>query len=128
MDSTSINVVAPRAAPLPDAPTENYFTEVQWTTLMAIMDTVVPCIKRESAFSAPPNLSEDTVPDMICNALTDNLQRSTVDAPNSAQLDQYLAEKPSDNPEFQVLVKRTLMQYSREDARKGLSFLLTAMK
>ncbi|KAF8858647.1 hypothetical protein BDZ45DRAFT_802417 [Acephala macrosclerotiorum] len=126
MATTAARVAAPLTAPLPDPPAGNYFTEEQWTTLMAIMDTVVPSIKRESVATSP-SLSEEHIPDTILSAASDRLKRAVTNAPTQAQLDEYLAEKPSDNPEFHELVKRTLIDYSREDARKGFSFLLTAM-
>jgi hypothetical protein len=43
-------------------------------------------------------------------------------------LDEYLSEKPSANPEFQELLKRSLLHFSREEARKKLAFLMSALK
>lgn len=94
---------------------------------MAIMDTVIPSIKRESVATSR-SLSEEHIPDTILNTASDHLKRTVTNAPTQVQLDEYLAEKPSDNPEFHELVKRTLIDYSREDSRKGFSFLLSAMK
>lgn len=127
MTTTGVKVVAPLDAPLPDPPAGNYFTEAQWTTLMALMDTVIPSVKRESVASTP-KLDEEYIPDTMYNTAVHHLQRNMTNPPVEAQLDQYLAEKPSDAPEFHELVKRTLIQFSREDARKGFSFLLSALK
>ncbi|KAH7357011.1 hypothetical protein BKA65DRAFT_495950 [Rhexocercosporidium sp. MPI-PUGE-AT-0058] len=126
MTSTAAKVVAPLTAPLPEAPAGNYYTEAQWKTLMALMDTVIPSIKRESVTSTSSK-DEEKIPDITYSTLVHQLQRAVINAPTEAELDQYLAEKPSDNPEFHELVKRTLMQYSREDARKGFSFLLSGL-
>ncbi|KAL2073563.1 hypothetical protein VTL71DRAFT_10889 [Oculimacula yallundae] len=126
MTSTALKVVAPLTVALPEAPVGNYYTEAQWKTLMALMDTVIPSIKRESVASTA-NIDEEHIPDTIYNTLAHQLQRAVKNSPTEVQLDQYLAEKPSDNPEFHELVKRTLMQYSREDARKGFSVLLSGL-
>ncbi|KAG4442836.1 hypothetical protein IFR05_001717 [Cadophora sp. M221] len=126
MTSTALAAVAPLTAPLPDAPVGNYYTKAQWKTLMALMDTVIPSIKRESVASTS-SIDEEHIPDTIYSTLVHQLKRAVTNAPTEVELEQYLAEKPSDNPDFHDLVKRTLMHYSREDARKGFSFLLSGL-
>lgn len=37
-------------------------------------------------------------------------------------------ERASDSADFQEMVKRTLCHYAREDARKGLALVLSALK
>ena len=127
MTSTALKVVAPLTAPLPDGPVGNYYNETQWKTLMALMDTVIPSIKRESAGSTS-TLDEELIPDTLYSTAVHQVQRVVPNSASEVQIDEFLAEKPSDNPEFHELVKRTLMQYSREDARKGFSFLLSGLK
>ncbi|CAL3973808.1 unnamed protein product, partial [Diplocarpon coronariae] len=127
MTTIALKVIAPLEAALPDPPTGNYFTETQWVSLMALMDTVIPSVKRESVGANKQYQDEERIPDTSFNTALHHLQRNVTNAPTKMQLDQYLAEKPSDNPEFHELVKRTLIQFSREDARKGFSFLLSAL-
>jgi len=43
-------------------------------------------------------------------------------------LDEYLDEKPSNNPRFQALLQRILSVFAPEDSRKGLSFVLSTLK
>lgn len=95
---------------------------------MALMDTVIPSVKRESVATSKSRLDEELIPDTIYNTAVHHLRRNVVNAPSEVQLDEYLAEKPSDSPEFHELVKRTLIQFSREDSRKGFAFLLSALK
>lgn len=128
MTTTALKVVAPLAAALPDPPQDQYFTDAQWTTLMALMDTIIPSVKRESVSGSKPTIGEEHIPDVIYSALAHQVQRTMTKPPTDVQLDEYLAEKPSDIPEFQDLLKRTLVQYAREDARKGFSFLLSGLK
>jgi hypothetical protein len=58
----------------------------------------------------------------------DHLKKTVVGAPDSEALDMYLEEKPSDNPGFHELLKRTLVAYSRKDVRQNLVFILSALK
>lgn len=127
MTTTALKVVVPLTSALPDAPVRNYYTEAQWTTLMALMDTIIPSIKRESVASKS-SINVELIPDTMYSTAVHQLQRALINAPTEVELDQYLAEKPSDNPEFHDLMKRSLMQYSREDARKGFAFLLSGLK
>jgi hypothetical protein len=121
-----MDVLAPLATPLPEGPAEKPFTDAQWTTLMAIMDTVIPSIRRQT--TTADSLSQLTVSDVEYNATVQHLKETVVDAPDSESLDVYLNEKPSDIPEFQELLSRLLVFYGREDARKGLGVILSALK
>lgn len=127
METTTTSMIAPLITPLPSPPAKSYYSEQQWTTLMAIMDTVIPSIKRASA-TTDSNISSDPIPDENFNIAFDELKRTITNPPSEETLTEYLAEKPSDNPEFHELVNRMLMDYSREDARKGFSVLLSALK
>lgn len=124
--ASQIDVLAPLATPLPDAPGEQFFSDDQWTTLMAIMDTIIPSIQVEAATGIKPSqliVSHDEYKKAV-----DNLQKNVKDAPQGEALRKYLEEKPSDNPQFQELLRRSLIHFSREDARKGLAFILSALK
>jgi hypothetical protein len=126
MNPQQIAQLAPLANPLPDAPAGEPFTSEQWTTLMSIMDTVIPSIRRKAASS--DMLSHQSVSDVQYNAIVSDLKATLAYPPDSKSLDAFLDEKPSDNAEFQGLMKRSLLLYAREDARKGLAFILSALK
>lgn len=124
-----MEILAPLATPLPEPPAGEAFTSDQWLILMSIMDTVIPSIHRESFASG--GLSHLIIPDEKYNATVVQLKKAAVadpDAPDGESLEKYLDEKPSDNPDFQDLLKRTLVQFAREDARKGLAFILSTLK
>jgi hypothetical protein len=118
--------LAPLIAPLPDGPSDQFFNDEQWTTLMAIMDTVIPSVRRDSRTGNKK--SQLTVLDVEYNAAIDHLKKNVVNAPDSTSLDEYLDEKPSENPAFQDVLKRVLVQYTKDDAKKGLAFILSALK
>jgi len=128
MSTQQMEILAPLATPLPEPPEGEAFTSDQWLILMSIMDTVIPSIRRESAVSGGlPNL---TISDEKYNATVMQLKKAVAgpDAPDAESLEKYLNEKPSDNADFQDLLKRSLVHFAREDARKGLAFILTTLK
>lgn len=120
--------VLPLASPLPDSPKDDAYTNEQWRTLLAIMDTIVPSIRRESQSATCENVGQQTISEERYNAAVANLKNLVKNMPDSESLDQYLDEKPSDSPVFVDLLKRVLIQYTREDARKGLGLVLSALK
>jgi hypothetical protein len=126
MTSNQADALAPLATPLPDGPTEIPFSELQWTTLLAIMDTVIPSIRRETTTNN--ETSQLTISDVEYNKTVHHLKQTLVNPPDSESFDEYLEEKPSDNPRFQALLQRTLSTFARDDAKKGLSFILSTLK
>jgi len=129
MSTQQMEILAPLATPLPEPPAGEAFTSDQWQILMSIMDTIIPSIRRESL--ASDGLSNLNIPDEKYNATVVRLKKATVaslDALDVKSLENYLDEKPSDNPDFQDLLKRVLVHFAREDARKGLAFILSTLK
>jgi hypothetical protein len=126
MAPDQVEALAPLATPPPDGPTEVPFSELQWATLLAIMDTVIPSIRRETTTNN--KIRQLTISDVEYNKTVHHLQKKLVNPPDNETLDEYLDEKPSDNPRFQALLQRTLSVYAREDAKKGLSFILSTLK
>jgi hypothetical protein len=126
MATAEVEALAPLATPLPDGPSELPFSGLQWTTLLAIMDTVIPSIRRETTTSN--QINQLTISDVEYNHTVHQLKKALVDPPTSEALDEYLDEKPSDNPRFQALLQRTLSTFAHDDAKQGLSFVLTTLK
>jgi len=126
MATSEVEALAPIATPLPDGPTELPFSALQWTTLLAIMDTVIPSIRRDSTTNN--QVSQLTISDVEYNKTVNHLQKTLVNLPDSKSLDEYLDEKPSGIPRFQALLQRTLSTFARDDAKQGLSLVLTTLK
>jgi hypothetical protein len=118
--------LAPLVAALPEQPSELPFTEANWTTLLAIMDTVIPSIRRET--QATDKSTQLSISDVQYNTTVTYLKNTITNPPDSESLDEYLDEKPSDNPRFRELLQRTFMSYVKDDAKKGLGFILATLK
>lgn len=125
--TSALEAIAPLASPLPDPPAGEAFTADQWATLLAIMDTVIPTIHRDSV-SAASTPTVHAIPEVKYNAGIHHARENVVDLPKDDVLDEYLAERPSQCPGFEDLLKRTLVEYSRSDARQGLALVLSALK
>lgn len=93
---------------------------------MAIMDTVIPSIRRQSVHASPH--TSISIPDVQYNSAMDHIKMNVTEAPSSEELDEYMDERPSENKAFEDLLKRTLVHYAREDVRKGLAVVLSALK
>jgi hypothetical protein len=125
----STQQMEPLATPLPEPPAGEAFTSDQWQILISIMDTIIPSIRCESL--ASDALSHLIIPDEQYDATVVRLKKATVaspDSPDGKSLENYLDEKPSDNTDFQDLLKRSLVHFAKEDARKGLAFILSILK
>jgi hypothetical protein len=119
-------VLAPLVSPLPDPPAGEPFTPEQWATLLAIMDTVVPSVQRGAKSGS--TASVQTLSDTEYDQTVEYFRKTAVGVPAGKAFEDYLNEKPSDNPRFRALLKRSLLAYAREDARKNLTFILSALK
>ncbi|KAH8595718.1 long chain fatty alcohol oxidase-like protein [Bisporella sp. PMI_857] len=125
MGSNPIEMLAPLATPLPEGPKDQFFTEQQWTTLLAIMDTIIPSIHTEATTSYQSE--QLTISKEKYNTAFEHLQSNVTNPPSQDLLAKYLEERPSTNPKFQDALQRILVQRSRDDARKGLAFILSAL-
>jgi hypothetical protein len=126
MATSEVEALAPLATPVPDGPTELPFSELQWSTLLAIMDTVIPSIRRETTTN--DKINQLTISDVEYNKTVKHLKKTLANSPDSESLDEYLDEKPSDNQRFQAMLQRTLSTFVRDDTRQGLSLVLTTLK
>lgn len=124
MTSTQLNLIAPLDAPLPPSSDHQVLTESQWTTLMAIADAVIPSIEASSTLS---NSSLCIAPAEYASAHQAITHRLPAQA--DPQLTQrFLQESASSLPAFREFLQRTLGDYSKEEARKGLRVILSALE
>ncbi|KAK4691797.1 long-chain-alcohol oxidase, partial [Lecanoromycetidae sp. Uapishka_2] len=123
MTSSQLNLIAPLDAPLPPHTEGEVLTESQWTTLMAIADTVVPVIQASSTHSTNALCIQAS---KYANA-TAKLKQRLLSEVNSDLPNEYLQENASSIPGFKELLRRTIGDYIREDARKGIRVILSAL-
>ncbi|KAF4629884.1 hypothetical protein G7Y89_g8259 [Cudoniella acicularis] len=123
--ASDLATLAPSPVSLPGTLSREPFTESQWTTLMAIMDTTIQSIRKES--SADGGISSLAIPDSDYDATIKELKEAMPCQPDTASLEEYFDEKVSDNPQFQVLLKRTFVDSLPEKSRKGLAVVLSTL-
>ena len=91
---------------------------------MAIADTIIPAIEVSSTSS---NSSLCLAPAEYASALETVNERLPAQADPSVT-QQYLKENASSLPGFRELLERALGDYTREDARKGIRVILSALE
>lgn len=124
MTSTQLSLIAPLDAPLPPPPDGQVLTESQWTTLMAIADAVIPSIEVSSTLS---NSSLSLTPAEYASA-HETITRHLPAQADPSLTKRFLQENASSLPGFRELIQRILGNYLREDARKGIRVILSALE
>lgn len=124
---------APLANPLPPPPDGEVFTEDQWATLLALADTYIQSITDASADEN--SLTHHGIPEEQYNKARDiGLVSIPNDAPFSSKDEAeksvrgFFAESASSLPGFKETLKRVFGHYVHEEGRKGITFILTALK
>ena len=124
MTTTQLKFITPLDAPLPPPPDGEVLTEAQWTTLMAIADTIVPGIEVSSTPSKHNLCVQASEYASAVEIIKRGIRADTcADLPNS-----YLHESPSYVPAFRESLRRILGDYVRKDARKGIRVILSALE
>ncbi|RSL86266.1 hypothetical protein CEP51_002915 [Fusarium floridanum] len=95
----------PNSVGLPEAPNPDPLPEAQWRTLMAVMDTVVSSCQRNE----PRDVDAVALSDAKYEKTMTHLRQNATPAlSDTSKLDAFLAEKPSEIPLFQDILKRML--------------------
>lgn len=123
MASQELCLIAPLESPLPPLATGEVLTESQWTTLMAIGDTIIPFVAASSALST----TKLSVPESDYTAAVDQLKELPA-KPQAGLYRKYLEENASSIPGIRETIQRLLSDYMPEDARKGFRVILSALE
>ncbi len=126
MASSTMNIVGPLPTPLPAAPGVEPFSELNWRTLMAIMNTVIPSIHRQTKSS--DEFKQLLIPDAEYNKVVGSIKRTVAGVSDDQLLDVYFDENASSIPRFEELLRDTFNLYVREEGKKGMAFILSALK
>jgi hypothetical protein len=129
MTSPIANFLSPIATPLPLYSQDDPFTEQQWTTLMSIMDTVIPSVHHSSARSTSSSSVIDnshlTISSEQYAETTQHIREKVVGDFTDEALDQYFQEKAS---ELKELLRRTFACNVPPKGQKGFGLILNALK
>jgi hypothetical protein len=124
MSASALEINAPLISQLSPPPGGEFLTDSQWKTLMAIADTVIPSIG-VSSHPSPHGLAIDSTEYATA---VENLEALIPEVGDRNLAQRYLEERPSVLPGFTEFLHRLLGQYMREDARRGLRMLLSALE
>ena len=126
MTSTELDILAPLDTPLPPPPQGEVLTEVQWCTLMAIADAIIPAF----TVSTAPSNSYDQLSIQASEyaKAVQQIEKSIPSASKGKVAQRYLQENASSTPGFKDSIHRQLGHYVREDAIKGIRVVLSALE
>lgn len=90
--------------------TAELMPDPQWRTLMALMDTVVPSIQKESTAPKRKSRSIAYISDSRYQDAVSHLKSNTIvlDNASEGELDKYLSDRPTDDLLFQQVLKGML--------------------
>lgn len=109
-----------KAVLLPPVLETDPLTPSQWRTLMAFADTFIPSVAPKGTTKGKGILR---VPDAEYASVLRKLEKQELDGRDTVLAKEYLAEKPSDLPEFKTSIWRFVSQYVPSDARKQLTII-----
>lgn len=116
MVETAVPRKASPQAPLPEI---DPLTKSQWRTLMAFADTVIPSIVLEKRGKTP--FKETALPSGQYAAALSNIEHHVLRDEHKAIAETYLAERPSQLPEFRANVHRFIGLYTPKALAQLLS-------
>ena len=124
-DQTVTASYTPRDVPVPPVSTAQLLSDLQWTSLLALADTVIPSIRAQEDARSP---ADKVVRSSELNQAVSTLAAG-IPGPDAVQLARkYLEERPSDNPHFKEAIQRLLADFMPEEGRNGLSLIFNALK
>lgn len=96
--------------------TAELMPDAQWRMLLAIMDTVVPSIQKESAAPKRKSRSIAYISDARYQDALSHLRKDTIllDNASEEELDRYLSDRPTDDLLFQQVLKGMLHHVPQE--------------
>jgi hypothetical protein len=114
----------PLEAAIPPVPTNEILTDLQWKTLLAVADTVIPSI-RVSGDASPNDISvTDSQFESAVSKLAANIRAS-----NAADVARaYLQENMSSLQQFKDGLQCLFANDIHEEGRKGLCMILDILK
>lgn len=124
MTSTQLSLIAPLDTPLSPPPEGQVLTDSQWITLMAIADAVIPSIGVSSTSS---DINLCLAPSEYASAV-ESIGHCLPAQADPGLTQRYLRENASSVPGFKDLVRRMLAVSIKEDARKGIRVILSALE
>lgn len=117
-------VYIPLEAAVPPVPSDEILTDLQWETLLALADTVIPSIRVSGDASSHQKAVTDSQFESAVSRLAANIQ-----VPNATDVARtYLQENASSLQGFRDGLQCLFANDVHEEGRKGLCMILDVLK
>ncbi|RAL14814.1 choline dehydrogenase [Aspergillus homomorphus CBS 101889] len=116
----------PREVVIPPVPATEVLTDLQWETILALADAVVPSIR--AAADNAPSTTHYTVTDADFESATATLTDTlSVSEASAGVARAYLEESASALPQFREGLQRLLADYVHKEGQNGIRFILDVL-
>lgn len=124
MPTLTVPSYTPKDVPLPPVPPASFFSELQWKTLYALADAIVPSIHTAATVKSS---NDKVISDTEWDSAVSRLSR-LIPGPDASKIaTQYLHENVSTNAQFCAIVERVLGAYVHGEGRNGMGMIMTAL-
>lgn len=89
------DLLTPVPTSLPEAPSDDVYTPLQWEVMKSILTAVIPSLSPQSSIQRLA--AQGTIPDKRYQEAVEHLMRTMVSPPTDKELEEYLMESPYDN-------------------------------
>ncbi len=119
--------VSPKATPLPPLPSEDPLSPLQWKTLLAIADAIVPTVK---PMSTAITQTEIAVTDKEYSTVVTKLRALTPAKDPEAETitKDYLEDNATSDPNFKMELQRLFAAHMSPDQRSQLTMILNVLE
>jgi hypothetical protein len=118
--------VSVKASPIAPLSKEDPLTKNQWRILMAFADTVIPSIIQETRGKVA--FKERAIPAGEYATVLTDIETHALRGEHNGLAEDYLAERPSQLPEFRANMHRFLGLYTPKDLRQLLAMGLDLLE
>ncbi|PGH06081.1 hypothetical protein AJ79_06615 [Helicocarpus griseus UAMH5409] len=122
LSSTTVSILESPLAPAPAA--NRILTPLQWKTLLALADTVIPCIIPNSEAGRPSDCRVDDAEFALASHTIQTNAGASVQPDLAVR---FLGENASAVPEFKENLCRVLGEQIPDEAKQGISIVLNAL-
>lgn len=124
MPTVDVSSYAPQEVLLPPGPSAKYFSELQWKTLFALADAIIPSIHTTATSNSS---SGRIISGAEYKSAVTSLTRLISGPDADAIANKYLQENVSSNPILRSIVERIFGHYVHNKGRNGFGLIMNAL-
>jgi len=118
------DILAPECPALPALPPDDFWSEIEWAVLNAILDTIVPAVVSKSSLT--DKQAQLAIPDGEYSSVMRRARATTLQSQDEASLRAFMEDKASTHPAVREVSLRIAARLSHVQ-KDGLKRLLKSL-